>query len=180
MQASSLRAASLRLQNKKNGVKGGGGGGGGGGRGKKKASFSLSLSLFFRPLSGLHSSTLLESLSLFLFRYAETLGPLLARRAPARIRSSGELAADERTISAPRSPRRHCLLPPLLSHLLLSHLFALTSLSHSPLTTTITFTAKFSLPWLLSPRSSCSASGPTRTSRYEMNVNLLDVEIDVD
>ena len=77
MQASSLRAASLRLQNKKNGVKGGGGGGGGGGRGKKKASFSLSLSLFFRPLSGLHSSTLLESLSLFLFRYAETLGLLL-------------------------------------------------------------------------------------------------------
>ena len=59
----------------------------------------------------------------------------------------------------PLPPLSRSLSPsiPLRTHL---HLFS----SNSPI---FNVKAKLFPPWLPSPRSSCSASGPTRTSRYE-------------
>ena len=82
--------------------------------------------------------------------------------------ASEESAADGWTIcSLSLSPRSPPPLPPLSRSLSPSiplrthlHLFS----SNSPI---FNVKAKLFPPWLPSPRSSCSASGPTRTSRYE-------------
>ena len=98
-----------------------------------------------------------------------SLVPPLALQTNQKLRGRKKETADETDFAslsiATAVAAALCSLPPLTSFSLIKLLQTLFSQSVVP-------------PWLLSPRSSCSASGPTRTSRYEKKI--IDGVVDLD